>query len=193
MNLLQEWFETAKQVVFSPTQFFQQRQPEQDVMGLMKFATISLVISGVLTGLVAIAQNAILGGLTMEVWISPVAGILGGVLGGTLGILIGGGILHIFVYLLGGRGYMDTVNVAAYVTAIEAFFGWIPLVNIAAGLYGLYVQVRGIENIHNMSTGRAAAAVLLPVLIVLILAIGLYLWVATMTADLTTPTVPQTP
>ena len=48
---------------------------------------------------------------------------------------------------------------------------WIPIVNIIAGIYGLYLAYFGIREVHATTNQRAAAVVAIPVLVVILLAI----------------------
>lgn len=96
---------------------------------------------------------------------------------GLIGLMISALILHIFVLLLGGeRGYSETFAVLEYssaLTPITSLLSFIPLLgalaNLLVGIYTLYVEIKGIEVFQEMSTGRAAVAVILPAVIAVIL------------------------
>lgn len=187
MDWAHKWFETAKQVVFSPTAFFEQSEPA-DIGGSMAFAVTSLLVSGLISFLLFVVLSlGFAAPEPMMIGIRFASAIFAAAIGGTIGILIGAGLIHIFVYLLGGRGYEQTVDVVGRSTAVQAFFGWIPLVNVLASIYTLYVQVVGIKNRHNFSTGRAVAAVLLPLIILLgvaILIIAMFVTTPMMTPEM---------
>lgn len=169
---LRQWFNTAKMVVKTPQDFFAATEPHEDIVPAMKFAVTSLVISGFLSGVILLLFSSAAPGAATATVFEPLIQAFSGLIGGTIGILIGAGILHLFVYLLGGGDYMKTLSVVSYVTSVQAFFGWIPVINIVAAFYGIYIQVRGVEEFHNFSTGRAVAAVLLPIVALLVLGIG---------------------
>jgi hypothetical protein len=59
-------------------------------------------------------------------------------------------------------GYSSTFRVVSYVS-VTNLVNWIPLVGGLLGLYGLYLAVVGIREMHSTSTGRAALVVLLPI------------------------------
>lgn len=171
MNFLEEWFEDAKGVVFSPSSFYRDAERHTDFGEPVKFAIVSLAIYGLLSGILSfalarVAPNLLPGAVSGSI-VGLLGTVLGQVLGGLLGLFIGAALIHIFVYLFGGRGYQTTFDVMAYATAVSAFFGWIPGVNILAGLYGVYVQARGLENFHEMSFGKAVASILLPAVILI--------------------------
>lgn len=188
MNFLEEWFEQAREVVFSPTEFYREAERHEGFRYPLKFAALSLFISGLLSGLVAVVTGSLVPALSGSP-LGIVFSALGAVVGGIIGLFVGAALIHIFVYLFGGRGYQGTFEALSYATAVSAFFGWIPFINILAGLYTIYVQARGIENFHEMSFGKALAAVLLPVLVILGVAILVALVVGAALLTATGPTV----
>ncbi len=168
---LQAWFETAKQVVFAPTQFFSDLEPEDDVLPLLAFSVTSLLVAGVLRSLVIIADTMRLQRPLQEATAEVVSVIGGALLSGVIGVFIIAAFYHVFVHLFGGRGYMKTVNIAVYVTAIMAFVGWIPGISSFGSLYGLYIWIRGLENLHDFSTGNAVLVMILPPVILVSVAL----------------------
>lgn len=178
MQWLEDWFGTAKQVVFSPDAFYAGAEPSDDFTPGMRFAVTSLVISGVLNGVLMLAFFPFLGmgveDTLLKAALQPVAGVIGG----TLGLLLSAGIVHVFVYLLGGSGYVKSVDIVAYATAAQAFFGWIPVLNVLASLYVIYIQARGIEHFHDFSFGRALVAAVAPLLFILLaIIVGVFLFI----------------
>ncbi len=94
------------------------------------------------------------------------------IVGGIIGLFILGIILHIFVYLFGGRrGFIETLKAVAYGYTPSLLFGWIPIVNFLAALYTLVLFVFGIRELQEMSTTRAILAVLAPIIILIVIAI----------------------
>ena len=47
---------------------------------------------------------------------------------------------------------------------------WLPLLNLLAGIYGLYLSAFGFREVHSTTYGRAAAVVALPLLLIIVLA-----------------------
>lgn len=88
---------------------------------------------------------------------------------------------HGIVYLFGARGLSKTLEAYAFPTAVRNALWWFPLVNLALGLYGFYLQVKGLAAFHGISTGKAAVAgilaaifYLIPVAVVLAAVIGAF-------------------
>ena len=91
---------------------------------------------------------------------------------GVIGLFIGSVILHIFVYIAGGRKDVSTtIRSAIYSATPNLLFGWIPLIGFLAGLWSLVLQVLAIKELHEISTARAVAAVVLPFVLMLILVV----------------------
>lgn len=186
MDWLREWFEKAKKVVFSPTDFFEDVEKKEGFSYPFQFAITSLVVMGLLS--VAVKYISSLGSMSvMGLGWALFIVILSGLVGGSLGVLAFAGVIHIFVYLIGGRGYQKTVQVYSYATSVSAFFGWIPVVNFVSWIYSLYVQIRGIEKFHDFSTKQATLAVLLPIVIAVLVLVGIVFVMLSMS------TVPMTP
>ncbi len=87
---------------------------------------------------------------------------------------IGGAILHIFVYIAGGRkGIVQTIKAGMYGSTPSLLLGWIPLVSIIAAIWSLIVEIIGIRQLHELTTGRAILAILIPIILAIILAMVL--------------------
>jgi len=90
-----------------------------------------------------------------------------------VGITLGFGILfwvtgivealvaHGLAYLFGARGLTKTLEAYAFPVVVRYCLWWIPLVNLGLGLYGLYLQIKGLAAFHDLSTGKAATVALL--------------------------------
>ena len=48
---------------------------------------------------------------------------------------------------------------------------WIPIIGWIASLYGLYLAIVGIREVHNTTTGKAVLVVLIPVAVLVLLAL----------------------
>ena len=87
------------------------------------------------------------------------------------GAFIGGAILHIFVYIVGGRkGIVQTIKAGMYGSTPSLLLGWIPFIGMIAAIWSLIVEVIGIRQLHELTTGRAVLAMLIPIILAIILA-----------------------
>jgi len=87
------------------------------------------------------------------------------------GAFIGGAVLHIFVYIAGGRkGLTQTIKAGMYGSTASLLFGWMPFINIIAAIWSLVTEIIGIRQLHELTTGRAILALILPIVISFVLA-----------------------
>lgn len=163
--------EKVKGFITDPVESF--RRSRDDELGeAFKYFAILLAVNSVLSGLLIMAGinaytemhgmgTGIAGGITE---------IIGGFIGGIIGIFIVGLIIHIFVALIiGGNGIEQTLKALMYGATPYLLLGWIPYIGILGGLWSLALYVLGIRELHETTTGRAAAAVLIPMVILFVL------------------------
>jgi hypothetical protein len=103
--------------------------------------------------------------------------IIAAPIGGVIGLVILSGILHLLVRLIIGArnsGFEATFRVASYIT-VANLVSWIPIIGaLVALVYGIYLAIVGIREMHDATTGKAALIVLIPVgVIVLVSLVGL--------------------
>ncbi len=88
------------------------------------------------------------------------------------GAFIGGAILHIFVYIAGGRkGIAQTIKAGMYGSTPSLLLGWIPFIGFIAAIWSLVVEIVGIRQLQELTTGRAVLALVLLIVVGFILAI----------------------
>ncbi|HDQ07422.1 MAG TPA: YIP1 family protein [Methanoculleus sp.] len=110
--------------------------------------------------------------------------IVFGIIGGLIMVVIGGLILHLFVVIVGGRrGLSATIKAVIYAATPAILFGWIPVVGLVALIWALVLGVLAIRELHEISTGRAAVAVVIPfaVLVILVILAAAFFMIATVT------------
>ena len=74
--------------------------------------------------------------------------------------------------IVGARnsGFETTFRVASY-TQVTSLVNWIPVVGPLLALYGIYLSIVGIREMHGTTTGKAALVVLIPFIVALLLAL----------------------
>lgn len=90
-----------------------------------------------------------------------------------LSLFVAAGVTHLVLKMLGGasRGYGFTVRIFAFAYSPQ-ILGVIPFIGQAVGFVWMcVVAIVGLSAGHRTSTGRAAAAVLIPVAIVIMFAV----------------------
>jgi hypothetical protein len=91
-------------------------------------------------------------------------------------LFIGSALVHVSLKVLGGarKPLQTTTRVFAF-SSTPQLFTIIPVLGtITAVIWGLVLAVIGVREAHQTSTGRAIAAVFLPVFVLLIMAVGLF-------------------
>ena len=167
---IHSFIDTVRRVVLQTVSFFASLPQSRNLVNPLVFALICIeiyTILGGLLGLVRVGTNRGLG--------SFIASIIAAPIGGAIGLFILAAILHLLVRLVvgaGNSGFEATFRVAAY-AAVVNLVSWIPLVGWLLGLYGIYLSVVGIREMHGTTTGKAALVVLIPAGVILLVLVGL--------------------
>ncbi len=169
-------WQTWVQVMFSPQDFFT-RMPIGGGIGAplgfaIIFGIISLILgfpSGMITQAPMLEEGPILfqGGLESFLKFSLII-LLFSPIWISLSYFIMGGIFHLGVLILGGRGgYEGTFRVLTYSVSANVFQG-IPFIGgLISGIYGLILFTIGFKNVHNFSSARAVFSILFPIIVFL--------------------------
>lgn len=162
------WRKKLKDIHFRPSEFYQEIDSES-------FSEPSRFVAstGLLFGLILFSLGLI-GSLTTEATATSIIGLFGISfilipIALLMGAFIQSFLVHIAVYVFGKRGLDKTYNAVAYPVTAVLIWGWIPLLNIFASIYSIYLQTRGISILHDMSTGKALVAVIWPILLSVVL------------------------
>ncbi len=94
-----------------------------------------------------------------------------------LSLFINAGITHVMLLLLNGarRGFETTMRVAAYAHGSAALLNLVPLCGgVIGSVWALVIVIIGIARAHEIPTGKAAAAVLVPIVICCVLVLVFY-------------------
>jgi hypothetical protein len=163
---IHSFIDTVRRVVLQPVSFFASLPQSRNLVNPLVFALICIEISTILGGLLGLVRVGTYRGLG-----SFIASIIAAPIGGAIGLFILAAILHLLVRLVvgaGNSGFEATFRVAAY-AAVVNLVSWIPLVGWLLGLYGIYLAVIGIREMHGTTTGKAALVVLIPAGVILLL------------------------
>lgn len=176
-NPVGSFVEVVGRVVTRPAEFFSSIPKRGNFLSPLIFALICIVISTILGGLLRlILRSEAAGGIRFE-GAGPygfgafIVNVILSPIGGAIGLFLLAAIAHLFVMLFvgdGNSGFESTFRVVSYVS-VTNLVNWIPIVGGLVGLYGLYLAVVGIREMHATTTGRAALVVLLPFGVLLLL------------------------
>jgi hypothetical protein len=175
--------DTTKQVLSAPTRFFQAMDPEGGIGAPLLYAVIVGYV-GLLANAVyeAVARGVL--GTSLGFWprgsewermmtsmhwgATLVAQAIFGPVAIVIGLFVFAGIVHLMLLLVGGarRHFEATFRVSAYSEAAMVL-GLIPVCGglVSAILY-IVLTVIGLGEAHGIGKGKAALAVLLPLILV---------------------------
>jgi hypothetical protein len=181
-NPINSFADVVKRVVLQPVRYFAGVPRSGSLLNPLVFALVCVVISAILSALLVLAgvqqnpglnpnpQNAIPSVFAPG---SAVLGVLFAPIGGAIGLFVVAAIQQLLVRLIVGAnnsGFGATFRVASY-TQVTSLVNWIPIVGPLVALYGLYLSVVGIREVHATTTGKAALVVLIPFAVVLVVAL----------------------
>ena len=148
-NLINSFVQVAKKVVTSPNDFFENMPREGGYTSPLTFLAISVGIGGIISSLLSFNPLPLLFALI-----------------GILFAFVGAGILQFVTQQLfqGVGTYEGTFRVVAY-TGVVSILSWIPIIGLLLTLYGFYLQVIGIEKVHNVPKLKAFLAVIITLVI----------------------------
>jgi hypothetical protein len=162
--------EKVKGFLGAPSNTFDDVEPEA-LGSALKYFTIWAVIYGILRTIVFYTLERrvfqtlwdFLGLSDAAIYLfDPVIFALLAVLGGFATLFVGGLWAHLFVRAFGGRkGYRNTIKAFAYGNTPLFLFGWIPFVGMLFPIWAWVLNIIGVRQLHEISTGRAIGAVLL--------------------------------
>jgi hypothetical protein len=163
---INSFIDIVRRVVLQPVGFFARLPRSGNFVNPLVFALICIEISAILgglLGLVGVGANRGLGNFIGSIIAAPIVG--------AIGLFIGAGILHLLVRLVvgaGNSGFEATFRVASYAAVVD-LVSWIPAIGWLLGLYGVYLAVVGMREMHQTTTGKAVLVVLIPVGVILLL------------------------
>ncbi|RLA86732.1 MAG: hypothetical protein DRG40_02195 [Deltaproteobacteria bacterium] len=170
-GVLRGIFQTIKEVLFSPTRFFRQMPVEKGIQMPLLFG----VIMGTFGGLMPLWWNFLLSARMMGIrgLFSSTFFILYALLlpiFTAITIFVASGVNHACLMLVKGnkRGFEATFRVIAY---SEAAYLWniIPLLGgLIYSFYTVILYIIGLREVHGITTGRAALAVFIPLIVFLL-------------------------
>jgi len=181
IGFFKAFFGTIGDVLFHPSSFFSRMPADRGMIHPLIFALLMGVLGGIFSLLYQfLAMNYLgrifgtegMGGFHVPMMIGWVIGLP---ILTVIGVFVGSAILHVCLMIVRGnrKGFEATFRVVAYAMSTQ-IFGIIPILGgVIGGIWALIIEIIGTRDAHGISTGRAALAVFLPILV--LLALGLVL------------------
>ncbi|ARS89497.1 YIP1 family protein [Natrarchaeobaculum aegyptiacum] len=161
MEFAKQWKGVNGYMIRDPDLFFDQYRERHGVGYPLAFMLVSFVV----VVLPVMAIGTILNITSPMGALSVVVLSLGLALLFWLTTVIESLLAHAIASLFGTDRVVLTLEAYAFPTLIRYGLWWVPLVNIALGLYGLYLQIKGLAAFHSLSTGQAAIAAVVATLV----------------------------
>lgn len=184
----QHFFRRCWNISIHPTDFFDQLKKEK-VQGIAApFWHVFLVhifSNGLLLFLLGVLISIVIAVLPIPyedtpisigiVWLIILGAYIVFLIGGIISLFIGAGIYHLFVKLFKGqKGFAETFAVVAYASS-PMLLSFTVFFNSLLAIYTVILTIIGVAKMHNISTGKAVAAILIPTGIFMVLLIGAYI------------------
>lgn len=163
------YIETCKEVILSPSDFFRRMPTSGGYSEPVIFAAVSLIIGSLLKifigyGMFTLGIHSSILTFGMEVSaldFSTFSEMFGLFFMSIIVTFLGSLILNFLYTVFGGTGtYEGTVRFLFYGYAVN-LISWIPLLNLIAIIYALYISILGGSFVHNVNMGRSALIVIL--------------------------------
>ena len=179
-NPVESFVDTVRWVVLQPVGFFAGLPRSGSLLNPLVFALIcteiSVILGGIL-GLVGVREGFVAGyGFQIpenQDFGEFIGSVIFAPIGSAISVFVVAGIGHLLVMLVVGAtnsGFGATFRVASY-ASVTSLVSWIPIIGGLLGLYGIYIAVVGIREMHQTTTGKAVIVVLFPVILILLLAL----------------------
>lgn len=167
LGFMEGILQTVKLSLFSPQLFFS-RLPKQG--GLLAPLLYALILDTLGT-MVSFLWSMALGNAFPEVLgVSGGSGVALGLLIPVLvfiSIMVWAVVLHVSLFLVGGahEDFEATFRVVCYTSGVEIFSA-VPIIGgIVKSIWKLYITVIGVREVHAITTGRAVAALCIPLVL----------------------------
>jgi hypothetical protein len=167
------FFKTTQEVLFSPTKFFRKAAAGKGYWSPFIFAMITGIIG---SGVVLLWQWLLFSGVVPPQIFSAATyslvltiAVISVPFTIALSILIGSGVTHLCLMIVGGnqRGFETTFRAISYSYGAALFY-IVPIIgNFVGVIYIFVLAILGVREGHEISTGKAALAVLLPFIVIL--------------------------
>jgi hypothetical protein len=186
---LSSFLDVLRRVALHPVDFFSGIPRRAGLVNPFLFALICIIIGAVLNavvGLIGVQSAQSSAGLIEPLGLRSqslagfVASIVILVIIGIVSLPIVAALYQLAVRIAVGAenaGFSATFRVVAYASVVN-LVSWIPILGLLLSLYGLYLQVVGLREVHQTTTGRAIGVLLVFLGIAILLGIVIGIVVA---------------
>lgn len=173
----------AKGFIISPVESFQAARAD-GTDAAVPYLIALLLFHAVMTAIVSLIGISAMGMFAhmMPRFAMPVVIFFGALIGGAVLTILFSLWLHLWVYLLGGRkGLLETAKAVIYGMTPGMLLGWIPFIGFLFCLWSIVLQIIGVRELQEMSSGKALVAMIIAVMVPLIIVVllAMYFFIST--------------
>ncbi len=178
----------AKGILVSPVETFQASRTDGTGVAAPYLIAL-LLIHAIMTAIISFIGMSVMGMFAhmMPRFAMPVAVFFTVLIGGAILTILFSLWLHVWVYLLGGRkGLLETAKAVIYGLTPAMLLGWVPFVGFLFCLWSVVLQIIGVRELQEMSSGKAllalVIAVMVPLIVLVLLAMYFFVSMVTMSS-----------
>ncbi|MFA4877676.1 MAG: Yip1 family protein [Methanoregula sp.] len=194
--MLNTVFDKIKGFLFNPVETFRASREDTPQTILTYFIAL-LAIDAVLTSAITALGIGFLG--RFGEYLPSFGAFLPAVIfivvlvGGLVWALVISAWIHLWVFAVGGRrGFLATVRAVLYGMTPSLLFSWIPVIGFFFSLWAIVLEILGIRELQEVSSGKALLVMIIAVMIPLLILILLALYLMVNVASVHTTPVPPT-
>lgn len=177
LGMATEIFSIMKSAIVSPSKVFDSIKPSftNAIVYFLIIVTIYSVLRTVVSYLIPVGiLSFLVGSVPSTSAVGIIIGIVESIVIALVGWLIGVLWLQLFFRLFHTSGNLAATATASAVGGTAVYLlGWIPIVNIFAGFYSIYVVMTGFSKFHNISKLKAFGIALLAAIVLFVVFGGL--------------------
>lgn len=175
LGLWRAWWQTSVAMISRPTQTLQTAQPDAPLGESLLFSVLAMLVGlgptlavyGVIFAAVGFGGGLPKGGFDLPAWAVPLIALVYLVLlllFQVLGVLMTAGMDHVALMVLGGNPRPYSVSVRASAIAMGPYLlGLVPVCGLYVfPLWAIVLRILALMHFHQVSGGKATAAVLAP-------------------------------
>ncbi len=171
-------FKMIKDVLIRPSYFFERIEKQKGISKaffyfaiIYLFYTIIHLISGFFflkyySGILTNIWGSVLPSLLPQpqmtfftLFLFPLLNYIAGL----LMIFVAAGLLHVWIYIFGGRAVFEkTFQLLVYSSTPMYLLGWIPFLSFLAQIYSIVLLVIGTQKLHKLSLARSILIYVIP-------------------------------
>jgi hypothetical protein len=170
-EFVQRYVETVRSVLTDSKNFYANLRLQGGLQAPVVFALVGLAIAAVASSLYS-AFGPSFGSYGFPSGGGFLSVLIASLVGGVIGLFIGSAIFHLVLSLLGAarQPFEATLRVVAYTAGSTALIGIIPVCGgLIGAVYAIFLYIIGLADVHQCDMGKAAIAVLAPVVVCCVL------------------------